>query len=127
VAVVVVDTSIWIDFFRGIPCPALEESLKYSQAYLSPVVAAELLSGTKRISERESLKKLFKELPLIDCPLNHWVKVGELRQRILVQGENITIPDCHIAQCAIELEGFLLTKDAVFKRISKQIGLKFYL
>ncbi|TMA36584.1 MAG: PIN domain nuclease, partial [Deltaproteobacteria bacterium] len=48
---VVVDTSVWIDFFAGEPVPALEEALAQGLVVLAPIVAAELISGATREKE----------------------------------------------------------------------------
>ena len=42
---IIVDTSVWIDFFRGKEIPFLEEALKEGRVILSPVIVAELISS----------------------------------------------------------------------------------
>ena len=122
--VLIVDTSSWISYFKGKSNPDLDLALKESRVFLSPLVTAELLSGRLKPSERLSLVNFLKELPLCDSFLEHWIKVGELRSRLLLKGLTVSTPDAHVAQCCLDLEGYLLTEDSIFKSISKIISLK---
>jgi predicted nucleic acid-binding protein len=54
----------------------------------------------------------------------HWIAVGDLRRDLAAQGVNLTIPDAHIAQCAIDLDATLLTRDKVFKLVSRYVPLR---
>lgn len=56
-------------------------------------------------------------------PLAHWIAVGDLRQRLRRRGLTVTIPDAHIAQCAIDREAILLTRDAIFAAVAKHAPL----
>jgi hypothetical protein len=119
VGVVVVDTSVWIDFLAGRPVPGLLESLSYGGAVLPPVVAAELISGARHPSDRKQIEDLVAGLVFFEAPLEHWIRVGELRLLLKGKGLALTIPDAHIAQCALDLDALLLTRDAVFTRVAK--------
>lgn len=116
---VVVDTSVWIDFLAGRPVPGLEESLSYGGVVLPPVVAAELISGARHASDRKQIEALLARLVFFEAPLEHWIRVGELRLLLKGKGLALTIPDAHIAQCALDLDALLLTRDAVFTRVAK--------
>jgi tRNA(fMet)-specific endonuclease VapC len=124
VNVVVVDTSAWIPYFKGVPNADLDLALREGRVFLAPVVAAELLSSKLRPSERKSLGDFLKELPLCEAAFDHWSRVGELRVRLATKGINLSTPDAHVAQCALDLEGYLLTEDAVFKKVSGAAGLR---
>ena len=119
--VLVVDTSSWISFFEGRENDDLDLALKEGRVYLSPVVAAELLSGGRTQRERDDLKEFLKELPLCDASLEHWMRVGELRQELMQKGFILSTPDAHVAQCALDLKGYLMTEDQIFSKISKVI------
>lgn len=121
---VVVDTSVWIDFFAGRPVPLLVDALAEGSVALPPIVVAELVSGARAAREREALAQLFRELPVHETPLEHWVAVGELRRRLASRGLSVSTPDAHVAQCALEREAALLSRDAVFGRIATLIGLR---
>ena len=121
---VVVDTSVWIDFFAGEPVPALEAALAQGLVVLAPIVVAELISGATREKERASLGDLLREIPLHETPLEHWVRVGELRRRLKQKGLSVSTPDAHVAQCALDRDAVLLSRDAVFGRIARLSALR---
>jgi tRNA(fMet)-specific endonuclease VapC len=115
---VVVDTSVWIEFFAGRPVPSLEEALAQGSVVLSPLIVAELVSGARRSRDRESIAGLMRELPLHETPLDHWVRVGDLRRQLSGRGLAVSTPDAHVAQCALDRDALLLSRDAVFQRIA---------
>ncbi|MEO8379895.1 MAG: PIN domain nuclease, partial [Acidobacteriota bacterium] len=57
-------------------------------------------------------------------PLEHWIRVGDLRRLLARNGINATIPDAHVAQCALDRDAVLLTRDKVFAAIAKQTPLR---
>lgn len=122
--VLVVDTSAWISYLRGSASPILEVALKEGRAYLTQVVAAELLSSFRPESKRESFVTFLRELPLSDGSLEHWIRVGALRAMLLKRGLSVSIPDAHIAQATLDLDGYLLSQDAIFAKIVKYAGLR---
>lgn len=121
---VVVDTSAWIDFFAGRPAEVVDEALAQGTVMLAPVVVAELLSGAHRPAERRALADMLKEVPLHDTPLAHWVGVGELRRSLKEKGLSVSTPDAHVAQCALELDALLISKDAIFGKIARVTRLR---
>ena len=121
---VVVDTSVWIDFLAGRAVPALEESLEQGLVVLPPLVVAELVSGARRPQDRAAIADLVSELPLHETPLPHWIRVGELRLALGRKGIAVSTPDAHVAQCALDRDAVLLSRDAVFGRIATRSRLK---
>ena len=120
----VVDTSVWIDFFAGRPAKALEDGLAQGAVTLPPIVVAELVSGARVEKHRAAISDLVRDLPLHDTPVDHWLRVGDLRRRLAEKGIAISSPDAHVAQCAIDLDALLLTRDAVFHKIARHSGLR---
>ena len=120
----VVDTSVWIDFFAGRPASALEEGLAQGAVVVPPVVVAELVSGARREKERAAIADLIRDLPVHVTPVEHWVRVGELRRRLADKGIAVSTPDAHVAQCALDRNAVLLTRDEVFKQIAKGTSLR---
>ncbi len=125
-SVVVVDTSVWIDFFAGRAAAALEESLAEGTVVMSPIVAAELISGAHRPVDRAALIDLLHGLPLHETPLAHWIRAGELRRRLKEQGISVSTPDAHVAQCAIDRNAVLLARDVIFKKIAQFSSLRLH-
>lgn len=115
---VVADTSVWIDFFAGRAVPSLEDALAHGLVVLPPIVVAELVSGARTSRDRAALIDLVTTLPVHETPIEHWVRVGELRRRLRIRGIAVSTPDAHVAQCALDRETVLLSRDAVFARIA---------
>ena len=123
---VVVDTSVWIDFLAGVSTPSLEEALAQGLVVLPPLVVAELVSGAHRQREKAMLEDLLEELPLHETPLAHWIRVGELRRGLKKKGLSVSTPDAHVAQCALDREAVLLSRDAVFRSIARHAPLRLH-
>lgn len=121
---VIVDTSVWIHFFRGKFYPEIETALKEGRVYLTGLIAAELLSGVSSPSEEKKLTEWIDSLPLLETPLRHWLDVGRLRNKCLKKGLSISTPDGHIAQATLDLAGLLLTSDRIFSKLPTSLGVK---
>ena len=120
---VVVDTSVWIDFFAGRPTERLEDALRLGSVALPPVVVAELLSGV-RGRDRAAMIDLLADLELSATPLAHWIAVGDLRAALARRGLSVSTPDAHVAQCALDQDALLLAHDAIFTRIADATALR---
>lgn len=121
---IIVDTSLWIQAFRGEEIPLLEEALKGGRIVLPPLVLAELLSGARNKNEERRLIQFLSYIPLHPVGRSHWKSVGLLRAALGRQGLAVSIPDCHIAQCTLEIEGLLLTEDKIFRKMAACLPLK---
>ena len=120
----IVDTSSWIEYFAGRGPIVIDEALGEGRVHLPPIVVAELLSGKLRKGQRADLEALLRTLPLCKCDVDHWIRVGALRAALIVKGFTMSTPDAHVAQCALDLGGELLTTDRVFAKVSKAAGLR---
>ena len=120
----VVDTSAWIDFFGGRPAPLLQDALALGTVVLPPIVVAELVSGARKKSDRAALVDLLEDLPMHETPPDHWIRVGDLRRRLMEAGEAISTPDAHVAQCALDRGAPLLSHDRAFERIARHAPLR---
>ncbi|HEY6322855.1 MAG TPA: PIN domain-containing protein [Thermoanaerobaculia bacterium] len=121
---VVVDTSAWIDFFAGAELPPLADALARGIVVLPPIVIAELVSGARRPADRRAIADLVLELTIHDTPPDHWVRVGTLRRELRDRGLTVSTPDAHVAQCALDRNAPLLTKDHLFARIAELLALE---
>ncbi len=120
----VVDTSAWIDFFAGRDEPLLEDALASGAIVLPPIVVAELVSGARREDQRRAIADLLLSFLVHETPLDHWIRVGELRRSLKDQGLTVSTPDAHVAQCALERDAALLSHDRIFVRIAEVTELK---
>ena len=123
----IVDTSVWVAYFRGESRPELERALAAGLVVLSPIVAAELLSVPLSKRRRDGLADLLADLPLHPAPFEHWANVGLLRARMARAGLTVSTPDAHVARCTLEIGGARLwSHDHVFARIAAVSDLRLY-
>jgi predicted nucleic acid-binding protein len=118
VSALVVDTSVWVSFFRGRNLPRLEQALGDGDVVLAPIVAAELVSAPLGAAERRRLEAFLRDLPLAPAPLEHWLRVGVLRAAAVRRGLTVSTPDAHVAQVALDLGGAVWSDDEVFARLA---------
>jgi predicted nucleic acid-binding protein len=124
VSALVIDTSSWVTFFAGKSSFPVEDALAEGRVYLPSIVAGELLSGRLRPSERSQLEGFLAELPLCAVDLSHWFRVGQLRAELSERGISASIPDLHVAVCALDLKADLLTEDRIFRQVAKHRPLR---
>jgi predicted nucleic acid-binding protein len=120
VSALVVDTSVWVEFFRGRNLPRLEQALQDGDVVLPPIVAAELTSAPLGKAERGRLEAFLRDLPLHPTPFDHWLQVGLLRATAARKGLTLSSPDAHIAQVALDLDGLVWSEDIVFAQLAAQ-------
>ena len=123
VSAIVVDTSVWIEFLAGRETPRLEEALEAGAIITPPIVIAELLSGV-RPRDRDSILALLGDLETAAAPASHWVAVGDLKQALQKRGLTVSTPDAHVAQCALDRDALLLSRDAIFAKMSAFVALR---
>ena len=121
---VVVDSSVLIDQLRIGPVEALRRLLGDALIILPPLVVAELLSGAHTAAARAFVGDLLKDATVPETSLAHWISVGDLRRNLQRRGVNVTLPDAHVAQCALDLDAELLTRDKIFRLIADQVPLR---
>jgi predicted nucleic acid-binding protein len=121
---VIVDSSVWIDAFGGETIVEVERAIADNRIVLSPLVIAEILSGETAPRTREAVGLLLQDYPLHPTLLDHWIRVGDLRRMLRANGVNATIPDAHIAQCALDRDAVVYTRDEIFVRIAKHTSLR---
>ncbi|HEX5069114.1 MAG TPA: PIN domain-containing protein [Vicinamibacterales bacterium] len=121
---IVADTSEWIEYFAGRPAPLLDHALAAGLVVVPPIVIAELLGGVRSAGDRSALEDVLRDLGMADTPFDHWSRVGALRAALRARGLSVSTPDAHVAQCALDLDAPLLTRDAVFGQIAKMTKLR---
>lgn len=119
---VVVDTSVFIQYLRGDCDDTLAILTLKNLVLLSPIVRLELLAGVKK-SEVKALNKLFIALrqiesfaPVSDCD----TLLNRARGSGLLGG----IPDLLIIADALRSNAYLFTYDQKMKLLAKKLGVK---
>ena len=121
---IVADTSEWVEYLAGRPAALLDHALAAGLVIVPPVVVAELLSGIRNAADRAPLEDLLRDLEMAASSFDHWARVGALRASLRAHGLSVSTPDAHVAQCALDRDAPLLTRDAVFSKIARLTPLR---
>lgn len=129
---ILVDTSVWINFFNGIntlTVDLLEELVEAEEEVcISEYILTEVLQGFKQ--DRDFKLALQNLLNFPVYPLNgidSYIKAAQLHRKCRKRGITICkTADCIIAQTAIENQLLLLHNDADFDRIASCCPLRIY-
>ncbi len=122
--VVVVDSSILIDYVTTGGLDEFHKLIGDRPLFIPPLVVSEVLSGTNDPVARVLMGELLQDTPVHETPLAHWINLGTLRFNLSRRGLNVSLPDAHVAQCALELNATLLTRDRIFRLIAEHVPLR---
>ena len=123
---VLVDTSIWIDYFKGGDdstdlSPLIDENLVVTNA----IILAELVPYL-RIKKQFAVVKLLQEINRLPMQIN-WDEIVEFQVRCLKAGANgVGIPDLIIAQNAKANNCKIYSLDKHFRLLKQVIKVKLY-
>ncbi|MFA7160161.1 MAG: PIN domain nuclease [Kiritimatiellia bacterium] len=126
---IIVDTSVWIDFFHGKDSSevhTLERILNAGENIcICGVILAEVLQGIRKDKDyRETLSR-FESFLFLPMNQHTFIKAAELYRMLRHKGITIrNTVDCMIAAVAIEHDILLLHHDRNFNAIAKYCGLK---
>lgn len=120
----VADTSEWIEYLAMRPAPAFRQWLESGSIIVTAVVAIELTSGARNREEQMVIEDLLADLPMHECSFHHCARAGELRRTLRAKGISLSSPDALVAQCALDLDAPLLTRDAIFWKIAAHTKLR---
>ncbi len=127
---ILVDTSIWVDFFRNKTLSTsqkLIQLLDQDRALLTGIVVTELVRGARNALELKTLRDLLKPVPQISTPEETWDFAGVLAYQLSKKGYAIFTVDAIIAAIAIQNQLKLFSGDKHFTFISKHSDLKMYI
>jgi predicted nucleic acid-binding protein len=119
----VLDSSVLIDWISR-PNSIVNAAIAAGDAVIPPLVVAELVTGATTAAAREEVGILLQDVQIYPIDLEHWIQVGLTRQMLRRKGLTLTLPDAHIAQCALELDATLITRDAIFAKIADHTDLR---
>jgi len=121
---VLVDTTVWIDFFSDRPLPHVKvlENLLVNREDLCicGIILTEVLQGIRKDSEFSRTRNLFSNLVFLPMRYSTFLKSAEIYRSLRQKGITIRKPvDCMIASVALENEIALLDNDKDFDPIEK--------
>jgi predicted nucleic acid-binding protein len=127
--IVVVDTSVWIDFFSGRPArhvETLEQLLTVGDdVCLCGVILAEILQGIRSEIDYRKTKAYLEALLYLPMDRRTLERAAEIYRSLRKKGVAVRKPvDCMIASVAIEQDVPLLHNDRDFDPVEKHCGLE---
>jgi len=126
--VIVVDTTVWADWFNGRDSPEVDrlgQALGGQDAGLVPVILTEVLQGFRSDRDFERARALLVRLPVLSLDLEGHAAAARLFRRLRSKG--ITVRgaiDCIIAQTCIAAGVELLSADLDFAAIARHTTLR---
>jgi predicted nucleic acid-binding protein len=124
---VLVDTSVWVDYLRGITPDVAERVdllLSNAEVCVPKIVLAELLQGARSEREVTAVEDFPEAFTIIDQGPDTWLKAGRLSRRLKSRGQTIHLIDCYIAVIADENGCAVLTLDEHFREIQKVLPVR---
>jgi hypothetical protein len=125
---ILVDTSVWIDFFTNRPslqAEYLAQVIKQQQELcICGVILTEILQGIKNPREHEQVNDLLSSLGFFDMDKSIFILAADIYRSLRSRGITIRKTlDCMIAAVAIKYKVPLLHHDRDFEPIEKHCGL----
>jgi predicted nucleic acid-binding protein len=120
--VVIVDTSVWIEFFdRNNPSVRgdLETLLRQEEVATAGMVLAELRRGCRSAPQVRGLLQAMEPLVYLEADRNSWLRAGELVAECSARGFQVGIADCLLAALAMRESASIFTLDRDFERIPR--------
>jgi len=116
---ILVDTTIWIEFFRGRSKMAdhFEMLLKEDVVCTCGIVKFEVLQGIKSEGEKNKIFSILESLPYVEMTKKLWQRAAELSISGKQKGVNLPLSDIFIAAIAIENDLSIYTLDNHFTQI----------
>jgi predicted nucleic acid-binding protein len=128
---VIVDTSVWIDFFRGRliqPVHLLMEIMDTKAVIIPPIIAQEVLQGIAEKKMADMIESLFFGFQFISYD-TYEAALGSAELYRKMRSKGITVRssnDALIAWLCINFNLPILHKDRDFDNIAKHTSLKIY-
>lgn len=102
-------------------CAAIDLAIVNKTLCLPPPVVSEILSATGANPEIEAV---LNAAPMMELSPDFWRRVGRLRRDLLELGLKARLPDAMVAQCCIDADVALITRDRDFRHYAAAGGLK---
>ena len=117
---ILVDTSVWIDYFKNRNSKAaekLDELIQEECIYIPEVVIAELIQGAKTKKEVSFISDNFDAFHIIIPKENTWLRAGKLSFELKQRGFTVHLVDCYIAILARDHKCRIFTLNRHFEFI----------
>lgn len=116
---VLIDASVWVDYFNGAE-PALSEVarlIRRDQAMVAGVAVAEVLRGIKDAKRREETREALLGLRYVEETVDTWIRTGELGRSLDAVGKVLPLADLHLAALAQQAGAAVYSTDKHFQKV----------
>jgi predicted nucleic acid-binding protein len=126
--VILVDTTVWIDFFNGHDSKQVSRLVhlieKRDEICICGVILTEILQGIKNSNEYKQVEDLLDSLLFIEMTKDTFILAADIFRSLRLRGITVRKTlNCMIAAIAIEHSATLLHNDRDFDPIEKFCGL----
>jgi predicted nucleic acid-binding protein len=127
-AKVMVDTSVWIEFFRRHEPyhSVVTRLIDDEQVCCGGIILAELMQGAKSDKELAVLDDFPRVFSFIDETHQLWAAAGRLAYQLRRKGVTIGLSDCYIAVAAASIHAPVATLDSHFQLLVKPAKISLY-
>lgn len=125
---VLVDSSVWIEFFRkNEPCHGLVSQLiDDEQVVCCGLILAELMQGAKSDKELAVLEDFRHVFPFTPESPELWAAAGRLSYKLRRKGVTVGLSDCFIAVAAASAKIQVATLDSHFEALCQPAGISLF-
>ena len=121
---ILVDSSVWADFFNGFDSPEKIQLSKLliegTSIFITPIVISEVLAGIRDERSFKKIRDILTDLPFLAPSIDDHIFAAEYYRNLRSHGITVRgIIDCLIAVLAIKNNLTLLCKDRDFKHIRR--------
>ncbi len=126
---IVIDTSVWIEYFRGKNTFIIEEvekAIDEKRVVSLPIILAELLRGCLTKNEVKIVRETIGKIPSYPLKEDFWEKVGLFCFQLARKGFTSGLIDAYIALATLESGSQLFTLDKDFQKIARLSPLQLF-
>ncbi len=118
---VIIDTSVWIDYFNSNNTSPIDEMIENNLLAVNHIILSELVPFLE-VKRQKKLISILYQITLFPLAID-WTGIIQMQVKCLQAGANgIGIPDLIIAQNALQNNTHVLSQDKHFSLISKVLN-----
>ena len=122
-----VDTSVWVEYFRGkkiIIKKRLENLLDENRVVVTGIILAELMTGISNEKDQQFLEECFLGLPYLEATREIFAAAGKMGAALRKKGITIPISDLLIAALARTHALTVFTMDNHFQTLARPLNVQ---
>jgi hypothetical protein len=124
----IIDTSIWVDFFRGnseVIRKRILELATDNSIYYNGIIISELLTGAKSNKQFDFILENFEGLKYLEMDKDFFIYISRITNQLRTEGITLPISDVMIAAHTKMNNLIVFTKDRHFENTGRLIGFQY--